>query len=267
MSPDWSRLDRADLILTNIIAYHVVDEGEERFQTPATGRTNDALIYVLRGAYRFSSETGTELTCGEGQMMFLPRGSIYRHTNCIRPSEMYVAYFSIRETEEVRSLLADADISLISVHDPKSFEERFRRLNELFFSGSASVSEVKAMLYRIIGKLAGEERFRNLSEWELDYIKPALECLSKGNFGSMTVHELAEKCCLSEYSFRELFKKYTGTSPKKYMINQKLDKADILLENTDIPIRAISELCDFESPQYFYRVYKAVRGKTPRAKG
>lgn len=266
MKPDWNQLDKSDLILTNVIAYHVTDHKEEYVQTPCGGRSSYALLYVVKGAYHYISDAGTEFDGIAGDVVFLPKGSRYRHVNTQIPSEMYVTYFMIQETEAVRELMQGADISRISVYSPSIFLELFQRMSECFFSNNNAVSEVKAKLYRIIGKLANESRFHNLNERELECLKPALQLLADEKMQSVTVRELAARCFLSEYAFRELFKKWAGISPKKYIVLQRLEKADILLENPELTVSAVAELCGFETPQYFYQVYKKMRGRSPRLK-
>ena len=114
------------------------------------------------------------------------------------------------------------------------FERLFSDVIGRYFSVTRSQSEVKAALWRLAGALAREEALYKLGEDELARIYPAVEYLASGNFGGdayrgLTVAKLAGMCALSEYSFRELFKKYAGTTPKAYIDERRGAQVEALL--------------------------------------
>ncbi len=82
---------------------------------------------------------------------------------------------------------------------------------------------------------------------------------------NIDLHELAAHYHLSYASFRKMFKKYTGKSPRQYHLELKLMRAKELLLTSDLSITEISHLLNFESLQYFSRYFKKQTGSSPRA--
>jgi len=60
-----------------------------------------------------------------------------------------------------------------------------------------------------------------------------------------------------------LFKQKTGASFHQYLINLRLNKAEWLLINTDIPVTDVSEQSGFVSDKTFYRVFRDRYGISP----
>lgn len=74
---------------------------------------------------------------------------------------------------------------------------------------------------------------------------------------------LANHANLSEVYFRELFKEIYNTTPKQYILEQRLQKAKSLLANGVESITAISESCGFSSIYHFCHSFKTNTQMTP----
>ena len=77
------------------------------------------------------------------------------------------------------------------------------------------------------------------------------------------ISQYAKMCNLSESRFSHLFKECTGSSPAKYILNIKIQRAKELLENTDLSILQISEIVGMQTQNYFSRVFKKHTGISP----
>jgi AraC-like DNA-binding protein len=82
-------------------------------------------------------------------------------------------------------------------------------------------------------------------------------------YKNITAEDIAKNLGISYSGFRRAFKELTGTSPSKYMMELKLNKAKLLLYNTALPIKEISYSLNFENPDYFPIFFKKRTGKTP----
>ena len=60
-----------------------------------------------------------------------------------------------------------------------------------------------------------------------------------------------------------LFKSQTGVSPIKYLITRRMEEAQHLLRETDLPIRAIAEKVGYDDPAYFSQIFKRTVGSSP----
>lgn len=82
----------------------------------------------------------------------------------------------------------------------------------------------------------------------------------------LSIRDYAKKLNISQSTLERLIKKGFGSSPNKYILERKLEKADILLHSKKgISIKEISFLLGFSSVSYFSRCYKKVYGKSPSA--
>lgn len=81
--------------------------------------------------------------------------------------------------------------------------------------------------------------------------------------GTMKIQDIVEAIGMSYSSFRKLFKVYTGLSPASYFQDLKLQRARDLLRTTQIPIKEIAYLLNFESPDYFSTQFRKKVGKKP----
>ena len=265
----WQDIEAADCCLADIKAFRVVDATVNHcIKYRDSARGDCALTYVLEGGYFYTPEQGDEFVCRRGEMSWLPFDSRYYHYN-ERPARMYVIYFRLLKPDGSEYIPAPPmdEASKLTCRSPERFERLFADVINRFFSVIPSPSEVKAALYRLLGALAREEASMRLTEWELARIAPAIERLGAGTserLGFYTVGELAKSCCMSEYAFRELFKKYAGVTPKAYLDERRIEQVEALLANADMSITDAAAACGFDDPSYFFKMYKRLRGRTPK---
>ena len=52
-------------------------------------------------------------------------------------------------------------------------------------------------------------------------------------------------------------------SPKNYILEMRVKRAAELLENTDLPMQKVGEEVGFSDQNYFSRIFKKYKGRTP----
>lgn len=80
-----------------------------------------------------------------------------------------------------------------------------------------------------------------------------------------SVSELAKKAMLSDRHFSRIFTRTYKISPIQYIHQLRLEKAALLLKNSDAPITEIAYLCGFNDSNYFTKHFKQHFGLTPSA--
>jgi len=75
--------------------------------------------------------------------------------------------------------------------------------------------------------------------------------------------QIAAEIGISTRQLERLFGKFLNTSPKKYYMELRLDRARHLLIQTEAPVIEIALACGFESSGHFSRVYRAAYGVAP----
>ena len=277
----FSKLEELDICPREISAYRVVNKIPVKFtKQQSEGRSDYALTFVVSGSFDYyfgdniissnccfgdnavNSDAEASFKCAEGELTFLPIGATYQHVNTV-PATMYVFYFSL--SPEIPSEFRYSVPMHIKVSDPKRFKHLFEDGVSKFFSPRQSAFAVKSSLCTIFSALADEEKPSKLSEHELVMLSPALEMLeSPGVNGEAvpTVADLARVCCMSEYAFRELFKRFAGITPKKFIDIRRIEQVESLLISEDITVTDAALSCGFADPSYFFKLYKRIRGRT-----
>ncbi|MDD2708932.1 MAG: helix-turn-helix domain-containing protein [Verrucomicrobiae bacterium] len=94
-------------------------------------------------------------------------------------------------------------------------------------------------------------------------VKKALAHIHGCYRGKMPLNVLAQKAGLSPSRFSEVFRKYTGLAPVKYLNEYRLEKARTLMAYSEMPVKEVSAYLGFESIHYFSRSFKKRFGRSP----
>jgi AraC-type DNA-binding domain-containing proteins len=133
---------------------------------------------------------------------------------------------------------------------------------ELFVK--AALIESLAELYRATRLVEVGEGGAALPSRSTSPIAVLLRRLCTDYMEPISVDEAASECALSKSYFCHAFKKATGKTLLEYLHTLRLIEAERMLAETDQPIHAIANAVGFEDPAYFGRVFRAMRGVSPR---
>lgn len=138
----------------------------------------------------------------------------------------------------------------LSVHRPAGWPLRGRAL-------------VTELLLRLVHERPGE--FRPFAVQEARVLRllcPVFQHVEASD-GRVRVKELARAAACSPTHLRRLFRTGLGISPKRYLLERRLQRAAELLRSTDHTVQQVAEACGFESLSYFHRRFKTRFGCTP----
>jgi DNA-binding response OmpR family regulator len=79
----------------------------------------------------------------------------------------------------------------------------------------------------------------------------------------LSIKEIAAKLNLSLSTFERTIKKIYKQTPNKYIMYRKLEKAHLLLQQTQMPVKQIAFMLGFNSVSYFAKCYRARFKETP----
>lgn len=80
----------------------------------------------------------------------------------------------------------------------------------------------------------------------------------------VTVDDLAARALMSPRSFARHFREITGTTPRAWLLTQRLHRAEELLETGDVPIEEIARLVGFGTAAALREQFVRRRGVAPR---
>lgn len=94
-------------------------------------------------------------------------------------------------------------------------------------------------------------------------LKQSLKYINDNVNEKIKISDLANQTRWESQHFNRLFTQYIGSTPYKYIMDKKIEKAKTLLIETKIPIVQLSFDLGFKSHSNFCSIFKKVTGKTP----
>lgn len=79
----------------------------------------------------------------------------------------------------------------------------------------------------------------------------------------LSIADMAKEAGLSRFHFCRIFRKYTGMSPKKFLCRLRLERAKILLRDSERTVSDVAADVGFEDISNFIRYFKKYTGYTP----
>jgi AraC-like DNA-binding protein len=83
--------------------------------------------------------------------------------------------------------------------------------------------------------------------------------------GSPTLAEMADAISLSVTHFVRAFRQHTGSTPHKYVVRRRMERAVSLLRVAQIPVCEVADEVGFSTPAHFVATFRAAMGVTPGA--
>lgn len=213
----------------------------------------------------FYSTDGCEYLC-HGEIIEVKAGDLIVANSC----EVHEC-FDFGKNTSVCCLIFDPyalgckDYIFLNKYSQNNIVQYFEKLKALNHSKKEYNFEVMSNLYGIIAELykVGEGTEYSAKNFNIKRIKEAFKYINANISEAITVSNLAKTVALSEDGFYHIFKDATGVGPSLYILQQRIQKAQKMLIETDLSITEISENCGFCTPSYFAEKFKRVCGVSP----
>ena len=96
-----------------------------------------------------------------------------------------------------------------------------------------------------------------------DRIQMSLTYIRKNIGSRLNIEQLADQACMSKDHYIRVFKHETGETPNAYITKRKMEKAELTLLTTDLPVKSIADLLGYDDYSYFNRIFRKNSGMTP----
>ncbi len=130
------------------------------------------------------------------------------------------------------------------------------------FSEGAAMALVATLLRLRRPEAAEAGGVRPLAPPRLRTVLDWIEANLAESFG---LTELAAVACLSPFHFSRAFKAAMGETPRGHVTARRIEKAREYLEETDLPLAEIAQLCGFADQSHFTALFGRRMGMTPGA--
>jgi transcriptional regulator GlxA family with amidase domain len=128
-----------------------------------------------------------------------------------------------------------------------------------------SVAVADQMVYNAVRNSTAEQRvsLQSRNGMRNPHMAKAIQMMHDTIEAPVSPTVIADEVGISTRQLERLFGKYLNTTPKKYHVEMRLERARNLLVQTEASVTEIALACGFESPGHFSRVYRTSYGVTP----
>lgn len=223
-----------------------------------TDRPSHVLIFKLSGesVYTFADRT---ISLPQGGVLFVPQGSCYTVDRISQGVSRYVLL-------NFHADLPDAQPEPFRIRDTADFTRICSQLCRCRVLDTAGDHyRVLALFYEVLALLYEKDRSEYQNSATLEKLEPAVEYLRENLFDpTLKIGQLHTLCGISDTYFRKLFFARFGVSPKKYVLNNRLEQARAILETGESgSIRETALSAGFDDALYFSKVFKRRYGYPP----
>jgi AraC family transcriptional regulator, exoenzyme S synthesis regulatory protein ExsA len=233
------------------------------------------LIFVLKGRKQISFQDQSVLV-DENCLVLFKKG-LYIISENLSPDHHFEALIIFIQNKFLKEFVYDHNLS---VPDQKSSVNYFSiptnellnsfKIQYLSYFGK-NLSNLKMILQVKLQELFLILTSNSFRLPVIQFIQTAIKdepldleyVVQKTLFEHVSLRDLAEISGRSLASFKRDFQKHFNSSPKKWINQQRLNHAQVLLNNTNKNISEIAYACGFESSSHFIRRFKKEFGFTP----
>ncbi len=227
------------------------------------GRNDYYLMYMTEGEMNIELDGVRSLFPAGSTVIIRPHTAyLYGKSEQDAPIRYYWMHFTGSDCERILQEcgLPLGQVSEIGKSQEVSFhfEDIFSEFRKRRPSFDFSVTLKAQYLLLHVGRALTKEGNAGASpvERSLKYIHTNIK-------QAFSVKELAEMEFLSPSRYREVFRETTGLSPLEYILRQRIHHACELIEQGDLSLSQVAELCGFTDRLYFQRVFKKRMSVTP----
>lgn len=197
-----------------------------------------------------------------------PQHDIYEITIHIDPDTFHGPIMDKRAFASIRHMLERAQRGLAF---PEAVIQIVREdIINLAHSNDSFASVIR--LFNLLYRLSLVEGARELSsssfvdareENEDERVRLVKKYISEHYMQDISLQEMANLTCMAEESFSRFFRKKTGRTPNRYLIDYRLGIAARMLLTTQLSVAEIGYSCGFNTLSHFNRLFRESKGCTP----
>lgn len=253
------------------------------YEMPYHQHDSTEIMYMISGVCRIDVKVGdTEkrVTLKKGEFMVLDADVPHRLiVEQVVSCRMLNVEFGFMETEgrtlSLRQIAVEEQEVSFLLNRPFPYlvlldqEEVYPVLRSLVLELDQRGTEGRMMTHMLFIQLLVciarlyDERERSEVQQSEFYIKRSVDFLHQNYDRNIQVKDVAAEVNLHPGYLHRVFRRGTGRTITEYLTMIRMEKAKMLLEQTDIPIHEISDYVGVGSRQYFHMLFKKYTETTP----
>lgn len=251
----------------NAILYKKLDYNLENNEKLITAHS---VVYVVNGEVRITTLDGEEIVANNGEMLFVPRDS-YFISDYLKDGKSMEVYLLFFDHDIVLRFLEGVEIhqqnqsTLCKLQVTENIIHYFKNLEQMHFNNIHNKALLEVKLLEFLHLLLETKSFAlTLQNSEISKQKRAIDELMLKHYDkNISVSEFASLSGRSLSGFNREFKHKHQMTPKKWLIQKRIEKAQHLLQSGKSVTESAFEI-GYMNVSQFIKAYKNIYGKTPK---
>lgn len=255
------------------LSYHYINIKHPFYQMPLHWHEPCEIVRVISGKLTIYMDDHT-ICANADEVVFINQEIIhgYEPENCIYEVVDFDSKEIIMRTSLCKDILhtfANNEFRILPFHPIKN-ADLYDITNRLFRLAAQDVRDkdllLLSTLFELLGTIYVQHHYTdNFQDSKNTYrFRPLLDHIDSSFMNPITTAEMANVCEMSPNHFLKVFHKYFNQAPHEFLKTYRLERASVLLINTDLSITDIAYNCGFYDASYFVKVFKKYRGMTPK---
>ena len=220
--------------------------------------------YVTEGRGTLTTAAGA-VSVGPGGLFLIRPGEVVTYTADSRePWVYYWVGFNGTEAHRLINLTGFAHGErLLYPENGGELREQLTRITDARGSTPAHEAQMLGYLYLFLGSLMSLSGGQKLTTSK-QYVDKAVQFISRNYSRDITICDVADFVGISESHLYRVFSKELDMAPTQFLMRYRIGEAAAMLRSTGLAIGEIAASTWFRDPLYFSRVFKKVKGVSPR---
>lgn len=232
------------------------------------GRLDYQLLYIVSGKGHFYFQ-GEDRVVYAGRMVLIqPRQEQhYEYFGEDKP-EVYWVHFTGSDVKNIlRSYNIPMDDPIFYSGASSTYSYLFKEMINELQNCKTGYEDLLAMYLRqiflLVQRTRQEER-PTVSTYIQEEMEFARRYFNEHYNEPISIQEYAESRNMSVCYFQRNFKQIVKHTPMQYLLTIRVNNAASLLETTDYSMAEIAAIVGYEDPLYFSRLFRKIKGVSPR---
>jgi AraC-like DNA-binding protein len=255
---DYTEIDGLELL----DAPFIYENSKRIWEWQSSSRSYYNLWISLGGNARMHCGTQAHQARPWTAFILPPTMEIHGFNQCVDPQmSNFSAHWLPRFTRDTGA--NELPLVVVDLTEIAQMENLMRSLLRLSaYRDATAMWQCQWLLMAMIGQVWRESLYPTVSQADR-IIHRQIGTMRDGDQLFVTINALAEEAHLSRVHYARRFRKLTGESPSHFLIRQRVERAAVLLRETDWTIETIAQTVGYSDVYYFSRQFKATLKHTP----
>ena len=255
------------------LSFHHINETHPFYYMPLHWHSPCEIVRIISGELTINMEESA-VHVKTDEIVFINQEIIHGYTpeSCIYEVVDFDLNAILMRTSLCKNILhtfANKQIRILPFHPIKN-ADLYDITNRLFRLASQKSDEKDLLLLSVLFELLGTIFFQHHYTENFKVSKntsrfrPLLDYIDTSFMNPITSAEMAKISKMSPNHFGKAFFNYFGQTPMAFLNTYRLERACVLLINTDLSVTDIAYRCGFYDTSHFVKAFKKYKKTTPK---